>query len=202
MQAKVKSEVINPMIFIKNALGIEFRSDEQKELVKAIIDFDLKNVAYVYGRQEGASFALALGLLMCADMNVANVKGRGTRIGVFAYKYDLSYLVGKKIIDIIGKNREYFEDKFSKESKSVIEWKSIKDGGNGSVIEFLSADEQACNEGKDFDIIAFDNAQKISNISFEKILPRDSSKGVKIIQVGSHRYNYFYQTVCNTMTVS
>jgi len=117
------------------------------------------------------SYAVATGISICADMDIAGNNDRGTYIGVFANKEEQAYLVRKKVEPILQES-EYFKDRINwgKCTKKEIVWKSRVDGGPGSIIKFLSASEQAHIEGETFDIIVLDESQKISDHVFEEAI--------------------------------
>ena len=163
---------LDPIYFAQNRMGVKLESN-QIELVNAIVDYSIRNVASMQARQAGKSFSVATGLTICADKDVAHRKDRGTYIGVFANKEDQARLVRDKIMNLI-ENNPYFRSRMSWSEcvKRQITWKSRADGGTGSIIKFLSASEQAHIEGETFDIIVLDESQKISDYVYEEgILP-------------------------------
>ena len=189
----------DPIYFAQSRMKVKLESN-QIDLVRAIVDFNIKGVASLQARQAGKSFAVSTGIILAADLDIAHDDSRGTIVGVFANKEEQAYLVRKKVEQII-EHSEYLQQRVNlkKSTKREIIWSGRNSGGPGSVIKFLSASEQAHIEGETFDVIVLDESQKISDHVFEEVIePMGGATNAKIVQIGTpRRKNHFYNVFAN-----
>lgn len=179
----------NPALWALQKLGIDL-FDNQIEIVDAVCDLSVKNVAILQARGAGKSFAVALGLVkICEDF-------AGMKIGIFGPKADQANRIIKEILSSIITP--------SSPLHSTIDWdettKSRLSFINGSEMIAISASENSMNEGWHFNVVVMDECHQISDLSVnQRIIPMLSGLPTgKVIKLGISLYkNNFYKS-CNS----
>lgn len=163
--------------------------DNQIEIVEAVTDLNIKEVAILQARGAGKTFSVGLGLVkVCLDK-------QGVQIGIFGPKADQAERIIKEICEHIIKPTSPIH--------SQIDWRETTNSKlkfmNGSEMLAISAAETTMQEGWHFNIVVLDECHRISDISAnQRIIPMLGSLPIgKVIKLGISMYrNNFWKSCC------
>lgn len=163
--------------------------DNQIEIVEAVTDLSIKEVAILQARGAGKTFSVGLGLVkVCLDMP-------GVQIGIFGPKADQAERIIKEITEHIIKPTSPIH--------SQIDWRETTNSKlkfmNGSEMLAISAAETTMQEGWHFNIVVLDECHRISDISAnQRIIPMLGSLPIgKVIKLGISMYRQnFWKSCC------
>lgn len=172
---KLLRSAFNPSAWVYEHLGIDL-FDNQIEIINAVINSSVKNLAVLQARGAGKTFSVGVGLskLCCTH--------RGMKIGVFAPKADQANRIIEEITRHIVKPGTVMH--------SRIDWKnSVKSRlcfKNGSEIIAMSAAQTTQQEGWHFHLVVLDECHRIEDaVVNQRINPMLGSYAIaKTIKIG------------------
>lgn len=163
--------------------------DNQIEIVEAVTDLNIKELAILQARGAGKTFSVGLGLVkICLDKH-------GVQIGIFGPKAEQAERIIKEITEHIIKP--------SSPIHSQIDWRNSTNSKlrfmNGSEMLAISAAETTMQEGWHFNIVVLDECHRISDISAnQRIIPMLGSLPIgKVIKLGISMYRNNFWKSCS-----
>lgn len=187
------SESIDSAFDVRTRIKREFDillEDNQVEIVETILDFGIRNVALIASRSGGKTFGVIVGITL---LSIDGFNGKPITIGITAPKLEqATRIVSTFRSQLMLRSpalRALVDERLSTNTKIVFT--------NGSFWEAFSGDELANEEGRHYDMLIMDEAQRLSNIAVSNILlPMIASSSFgKVIKLGVPRQrNHFYQS--------
>ncbi len=177
--------VDNPTYWVYQNLHISL-FDNQIEIVNAVCDLTIPNIAIAQARGSGKTFSVAIALIkLCLD-------NPGLKIGIFGPKSDQAIRIITEIYKMVKPTMPIYKRIVWKDS---VKSRLVFD--NGSDILALSADMSTMNEGHHFHIVVIDEAHQVEDIAInQRIAPMLGSLPIgKMIKIGITMYkNHFWKS--------
>jgi hypothetical protein len=184
---------IDSAFSLKTRVQKEFNiqlEDNQIEIVEVLNDPHIKNTCIVASRSGGKTFGVIAGITL---LSINQHNNKPITIGITAPKLEQA----TRIISTFRSQmmlrsptlKAAIDERLSTNTKIIFK--------NGSFWEAFSGDVMANEEGRHYDILVMDEAQRLSDISVSNVLlPMVASSAVgKIVKLGVPRHrNHFYKS--------
>jgi hypothetical protein len=174
----------DPKLWAKAFLSAEVFSN-QNDIMKAVADLNTRYMVVIGSRGSGKTWGVCAGLIKMA------VDNPNLEIGIFGPRTDQAGRIISEARTLLTGTKLHEQVDWVRTTAHRLMFK------NGSYMLALSAAETSQQEGWHFDVIAVDEAHRVTDIAMtQRILPMLGSKKIyKLIKIGIPLYkNHFYRS--------